>query len=395
MTVDGSVHPEQRGSEWDSARSAYYDSPKQKTTEESTPESVFNILDRIESEVLPRLANKRENEEKVLMAELERLSIENARILSEIAEREDVVRALFRQYSDLKADYAEHCKREIARAKTWTPRQETDSYASESRSWGSWDRRRNDWTKDSTKKVEASVFKKPSSNWDKSYYASSGWGRKQENYTKSREHSVEDDAFKPRWSNKPSEDPCKSYDTRSESATKKWWEQSENKAPEPTESTEYWDRKKESWGNSYSDDKKSSWYDSDNSYRKHHYNRGDYADERWERKWEQDSPNPSLTEQSSISWNRSSYLTTETPVPASNGCEDEKPVRPTYRSSPVSDLDPVYENGALPPHLASRLKIRTELHQNTRPDRPIPPPPSSAPSLRVDNNGWGYSGAFQ
>lgn len=402
MTVDISVSPPGRDAEWSVARDTYYDTSKEEVVKGYTSVELLEVLDSIESELLPRLSKERDVEERNIISELNRVSTESVQLLADIAQREDVVRKLFKEYSELKATYADRCKRDIAKAPTWTNRNHAETRDAEPPAWTSnhrWKQNRTSWQNEQASDKET---ENPKSKWGDSSY-SSGWGKSYE--AKKSTASVDDDEFKPRWSVKSKNDSGASYDDKAKE-TKKWWEADDAKqVSEYTDSSKAWNRYNGSLDSSEKTTKQ-EWtqasYESEKSYR-NKSNSGEYAEDWWSRRSEKDletkantvTPQPSHLTQGTNSWNRSYYENKELHEWSAEPSRELPP-----QVVPVA-LETVDENEHLPPHLISRLKIRQEwnqnvreLNQNVRPQRTIPPPPLTAPSIRVDNNGWGFSGAF-
>lgn len=364
MTVDVAQECPETDVEWALAREKYYGNPRNASESASSPDDLHKILDTIEADVLPRLSKHRDVEEMSILNELERLTAESSQRLKDISEREDVVRSLFKEYRDLKGVFVQHRKREIAKAPVWTGSERADAGNKARPAWLSGHKWRDDRTKQEFVPSQTVGSEHSVSKWGGHTY-SSGWGHAKQ--AQPTEAIVEEDAFEPRWASKSKDassisDRYKSYDE------KKWWETRDSAGAS------------QSWSNTYERGTNKSYWNNDWNYQKPE-DCAHSSDDGWNKRWDKSLDSKEWAQTSSY-WDKEAHSSNR-----SSSVDFESKKLHISHPLPSQPAASVEEKESLPPHLLNRLKKRSE--------KSIPPPPRSSPSLRVDNSGWGYSGAFQ
>ena len=427
-TTEDCDNRESLDSQWKAAQEKYNATRSPKRYDEPAPPNAGDILSEIENRLLPNLVTQREDAEKDLFRELERVADENTELSDMINLRAERIRELHKEYSELKERYAAHCKREIAKRPPDvedTPARTTDRYggtwwgSSNSRDWktdshagphsGSWSRSSQRYEDkrsgperatprfESTERCAPVVepdtdeFKPKWANW--SVAPSGGWN--EPSYEeKTKEASASDRYWTGSWETKNtqaySSDSGANYkwSNSRQSETRQWpeaatqetqdWRARQSKDwSEPTDKTQQWgarsdaqERPNNDWysrGKSDWNPEKKDWITYDRSARSDWHQEGQQEVKQRKSNGERGGHQASYGQQQ-----RAPEVDTK----------DETPSWPNEQRRYGWTRDAT--EPSVPAHIAARFSQRR---------RDIPPPPASGMEY-VASNSWGGSGAL-
>lgn len=113
MTVSEAEHQDNSANDWKQAQKTYSGDAGYGEVEPVTIEQIVQSMERIEEQMLPKLSSTRVEAEAHLFKEFETVALEQTRLRDEIEATGEKIRALFKEYNELKPAYIQHCKEEL------------------------------------------------------------------------------------------------------------------------------------------------------------------------------------------------------------------------------------------------------------------------------------------
>ena len=384
----------------------------------STVEELDAVIDKMESELLPKLRADRLSGEEEITSELDKLAVENAEIVAKIAVSTDRIRELFAEFTALKCEYAEYCKQKIVDSPEWVNRTGDPEPEAPVQGWSSGNR----WEKSERTTgygYDASSYKK---EWNSNGYREEKYAEAPRVYTSVARSDRKDwkepesDEFKPAWSAPTppadkwgssggssgykdkwaSSSDWKSQGTRNASSS--WYDKGEKQSSWPAQSDKWGGQQAESKGWTEKEDK---WSRGGQSEQKPWHGKEEYSGQKswdksadkgygggWDKSDQKSWSGSHETAAQSNKWNPTEEVQ---PAAATAPNYSEWPSQTESSRWPaapppsgVGHAEPARQETApaLPSHLAARFAPKV-----------APTPPTA--KYFENNHGWGGSGVFK